>query len=161
MATDQVGESREVGTLLHGERQVLEMIATGAPLAAVLDELCRVIDQRSGLMSAVFLVDGDGTRLTQVAGPHLPGEWRRATSSLPLTATMTSCGAAVSRRAQVIVSDVISDPLFEPFREAARAAGIGAAWSTPFYAKEGRVLGTFAVISPAPGPPSELNLQLV
>ncbi len=49
MATEQVGEVQGA----------LEMIATGAPLAAVLDALCRVIDQRSGLMSAVFLVDAD------------------------------------------------------------------------------------------------------
>ena len=76
MASDQVGESPDVGTLIHGERQVLEMIAGGAPLPAALDTLCRVIDQQSGLMSAVFLVEGDGKRLTQVAGPHLPGDWR-------------------------------------------------------------------------------------
>ena len=110
MATEQVGESRDVGTLLQGERQVLEMIAAGAPLAAVLDALCCVIDQRSALMSAVFLVDGDGTRLTQAAGPHLPEEWRRATISLLLTPAMTSCGAAVTLGEQVIVPDVISDP---------------------------------------------------
>jgi two-component system NarL family sensor kinase len=161
MATSQAGGSPNVDTLAQGERRVLELIATGAPLAVTLDALCRVIDQRSGLMSAVFLVDGDGERLTQVAGPHLPDEWRRATSSLPLTPTMTACGAAVSRHEQVIVSDIISDPLFETFREAARAAAIGAAWSTPFYAEKGRVLGTFAVVSPAPGPPSQLHLELV
>src|ERR1700730_5392080 len=162
MGTDPVGESRDGGTLLQGERHVLEMIATGAPLAAVLDALCRVIDDRSGLMSAVFLVDADGTRLTRIAGPHLPDAWRRATSSFPLTPTTSgACGAAVSRREQVIVSDAIADPLFESFQEAARAAGIGAAWSTPFYANDRRVLGTFAVVSPAPGPPSEQALQLV
>ena len=162
MATDPVGESRDVGTLLHGERQVLEMIATGAPLTAVLDALCRLIDDRSGLMSAVFLVDGDGTRLTRIAGPHLPDAWRRATRSFPLIPTASgACGAAVSRREQVIVSNVIADPLFESFQEAARVAAIGAAWSTPFYAKDRRVLGTFAVVSPAVGPPSEPNLQLV
>jgi PAS domain S-box-containing protein len=162
MATDPVGESRDVGTLLHGERQVLEMIATGAPLAAVLDALCHVIDDRSGLMSAVFLVDADGARLTRIAGPHLPDAWRRATSAFPLTPTTSgACGAAVSRREQVIVSDVNTDPLFESFREPARAAAIGAAWSTPFYSKDRRVLGTFAVVSPALGPPSEMNLQLV
>jgi signal transduction histidine kinase len=161
MATDQVGESRDIGTLLHGEQQVLEMIAAGAPLAAVLDALCRVIDQQSGLMSAVFLVDSDGDRLTQAAGPHLPHEWRQATSSLRLTPTTTSCGAAVFRREQVIVADVSSDPLFDGFQELARATAIGGVWSTPFYAKDGRVLGTFAVLSPAPGVPREPNLLLV
>jgi len=127
----------------------------------VLDALCHVIDQQSGLMSAVFLVDGDGDRLTQAAGPHLPNEWREATSSLRLTPTTTSCGAAVFRREQVIVADVSSDPLFDGFQELARAAAIGGVWSTPFYAKDGRVLGTFAVLSPAPGVPREPNLLLV
>jgi two-component system cell cycle sensor histidine kinase/response regulator CckA len=116
MTTDQVGESRDVGALLRGERQVLETIATGAPLAAVLDALCSVIDQRSGLTSAVFLVDGDGTR----------------------TPAMTSCGAAVSRRKPIVVSDVSSDPLFEKVRELARAAAIGAVWSAPLYTRDDR-----------------------
>jgi hypothetical protein len=86
VTTNQLGNSVEVGTLLDGERQVLEMIATGAPLASVLDALCRFIDARSGLMSALFLLDADGTRLTQYAGPHLPEVWRQATKSVPLTA---------------------------------------------------------------------------
>jgi signal transduction histidine kinase len=159
MATDRVSESPDAGTLLHGERQVLEMIATGAPLAAVLDALCRVIDQRTGLMSAVFLLDASGKSLTQAAGPHLPDEWRQFTSSVPLT-TAGACGTAVSRREQVVIPDVSADPTFQPFREAARAAGIGAVWSTPFYSRD-RVLGTFAVYSPTPGAPSALNLQLV
>ncbi len=161
MAAVQGGDSRSVGILLRGEQAVLEMIATGAPLADVLDALCRVIDERTGLMSAVFLVDGKGTHLTQVAGPHLPGEWRRATRSVPVTPATTACGAAVCRREQVIVSDIGSDPLFEPLRDAARASGIRAAWSTPFYAKDRRVLGTYAVVSPAAGPPSDLHLQVV
>jgi signal transduction histidine kinase len=160
MATDEVGGSRDVDTL-DGERQVLEMIPTGASLAAVLDKLCLVIDQRSGLMSAVFLVDSDGSRLTLAAGPNLPDEWRRATRSLPLTPTTTACGAAVSRRAQVIVSDVSTDPLFEIFREVARTAAIGAVWSTPFYAEDRRVLGTFAMVSPVSGPPGKRHLRLV
>src|SRR5258708_14324317 len=72
MAADHIGGSRDIGTLVHGERQVLEMIATGAPLASVLDVLCRVIDERSELMSAVFLLDDRGKHLTYVVGPHLP-----------------------------------------------------------------------------------------
>jgi PAS domain S-box-containing protein len=161
MTTGAVGESRDGGTLLEGERLVLEMIATGAPLAEVLDMLCRIIDQRSGLMSAVFLVDGNGMRLTQAAGPNLPDMWREATTSVPLTAAAGACGTAVTRREQVIVADVLSDPTYEPFREAARAAGISAAWSTPFFAKDRRVLGTFAVHSFARGLPSAANLELV
>src|SRR5713101_1184028 len=114
MATDQVDESREAGSLLIRERQVLEMIATGADLTAVLDALCRIIDERSGLMSAVFLLDGDGARLTLAAGPHLPELWRRATSSVPLIPQKSgACGTAISRRELAVVPDVGADSTFE------------------------------------------------
>ena len=42
MATDQVGDSRDIGSLLQGELQVLETIATGAPVAAAPGALRRV-----------------------------------------------------------------------------------------------------------------------
>ncbi len=162
MAADHIGGSRDIGTLVHGERQVLEMIATGAPLASVLDVLCRVIDERSELMSAVFLLDDSGKHLTYVVGPHLPDVWRRVVSAAPLPVTAAgACGTAVTRRAQIVVPDLAVDPTYEPFREAARTVGIQAAWSTPFYATDHRVLGTFAVYSPALGPPNELDLELV
>ena len=118
MASDQIGESRDVGTLLHGERQVLEMIATGAPLSAVLDALCRDIDARSGLRSSIFLLDAAGEHLRLMAGPGLPAVWRQAVS-------------------------VLTDPLYRDFRAAAVAAGIRAVWSTPFLSKDRRALGTF------------------
>jgi hypothetical protein len=55
--------------------------------------------------------------------------------------TATSCGAAVSRREQVIVSDVSTDRLCEEFRALALVAAIGAVWSLPFYAKDRREEG--------------------
>jgi hypothetical protein len=42
-------DSPDSGGLLGGERKVLELIATGAPLATNLDTLCRAIDEQSGL----------------------------------------------------------------------------------------------------------------
>src|SRR5207253_8452807 len=106
MTLPHTAETSQSGTLLTGERHVLELIATGAPLGDVLDALCRVIDEQSGLMSAVFLLDRDGKQLTLAAGPHLPDAWRQAIRSFAATPTTTACGAAVSGRRQVIVPDV-------------------------------------------------------
>jgi hypothetical protein len=50
MATDQVGESRDVGTLLHEERQVLDVIAIGMPVAALFDARCWSSRQRSAVL---------------------------------------------------------------------------------------------------------------
>jgi two-component system NarL family sensor kinase len=159
MASDQIGESRDVGTLLHGERQVLEMIATGAPLSAVLDALCRDIDERSGLRSSIFLLDAAGEHLRLMAGPGLPAVWRQAVSVFPVTGT--ACGAAVTRGELIVSPDILTDPLYRDFRAAAVAADIRAVWSTPFLSKDRRALGTFAVYSQVAESPTEMNLRLV
>lgn len=155
MAIYQIDDSLHVG-----ERHVLEMIAAGAPVAVVLEALCSLIDEESGSVSAVLVLDDDGGRLTLAAGPHLPDGWRQLMSSVAVT-DAAACGTAVSRREQVIVPDISVDPSYEPYREAARANGLAAVWSTPFFASDRRVLGTFAVFSAAPGLPTAVNLQLV
>jgi PAS domain S-box-containing protein len=152
-------ESPDSGTLLRGERKVLELIATGAPLETILDALCRVIDEQSGLTSSIFLLDDTGKRLTLTAGPHVPDALRAAVASFPVT--VTACGAAVTRRQQIISPDIASDPLYAGFHDAAQTANIRAVWSTPFFSKHERPLGTFAVYSSVIGPPSTRNLDLV
>src|SRR5580704_15445321 len=101
MTAQPIAGSFESGSLLSGERHVLELIATGAQLGDTLDALCRVIDEQSGLMSSVFLLDRDGGQLSLAAGPHLPEAWRGATRSFHAAPTAGACGAAVNRRERV------------------------------------------------------------
>ena len=159
MAADPAGESRDDDSLLGGERQVLDMIAAGAPLAAVLEALCLAIDTRSGLLSSIFLLDAGGEHLRMIAGPNVPEVWRQAARIIPSTAT--ACGAAVTRRERIVSPDIVADPLYADFREAAQAAGLGAVWSTPLLSKDLRPLGTFAVYSRQAGSPTDANLRLV
>ena len=148
-------------SLLVGERDVLELIARGAGLSDVLGSLCTVIDEQSGLASSVFLLDRAGKHLSFAAGPRVPDAWRTATSSFAATPEATACGAAVHSRRQVIVPDVAVSPLFASRRDVAIASGIASLWSTPFFATDGRALGTFAVYSPEKREPDEAQLYLV
>jgi two-component system, cell cycle sensor histidine kinase and response regulator CckA len=162
MSTEAALDTRAGGgTLLGGEHRVLELIATGASLADTLDALCRVIDEQSGFMSAVFLLNHEGARLLQAAGPHLPAIWREATRSVPATPTSTACGLAIHQREQVIVPDVLASALFADLWDAARAAGLTSVWSTPFFSKESDPLGTFAMVDNKPIHPSEAQIGLV
>ena len=154
-------DTSQSGTLLRGERHVLELIATGAGLHDVLDALCRVIDEESGLMSSVYLLDHTRKQLTWAAGPDVPDAWREATRSFAATPTSGACGAAISGREQVIVANVPASPLFTPWRDAARVSHIAGAWSTPFFSKDGDVLGTFAVFNYEPRRPGDAQLRLV
>jgi GAF domain-containing protein len=161
MTLPPTAKTSQSGTLLAGERHVLELIATGAGPHDVLDALCQVIDEESGLMSSVFLLDRTGRQMTLAAGPHLPDAWRQTITSLTVTPTSTSCGAAVSSRVQVIVADVATSPLFAQWRDAARMSRIASVWSTPFFSKDDDVLGTFAVLSHEPRRPDQAQLRLV
>jgi PAS domain S-box-containing protein len=156
-----MADSIPSSTLLTGERRVLELIATCAPLEETLDALCHVIDEESGLRSSIYRLDHAGSVLTLAAAPDVPEVWRTITRSVRVTPTAGACGAALTARKQVIVPDVLASPLYEPWRDAARASGIAAAWSTPFFSKEGRALGTFVVFGRAIGTPSDEQLKLV
>jgi len=145
--------------MLDGERRVLELMATGAALPDVLDAICRWIDEQSGLRSSIFLVDATGDRLLLAAAPHLPDAFRARVASIPTAET--SCGAAVTRRQPIIVSDIATEPLFIGYQQEAKAAGLCAAWSTPFFSTTQKPLGTFAVYNDAVGLPREEHLGLV
>lgn len=158
MASDSSGD----GPLLLGERNVLELIATGASLPVALDALCRVIDEQSGLTSSVYLLDSDARQLRFTAGPRVPEVWRRLTASFPLSGTMTTCGSAATLRRPVQVENISSSPLFPPeWRAVATAVGIVGAWSTPFFSKDRRVLGTFALFDRVGGAPTAERVRLV
>lgn len=155
-------DAREEGTLLLGERNVLELVATGATQSAALGMLCRVIDEQSGLISSVYLLDLEGRQLSFAAGPKIPEPWRHLTASYAALPNVSPCGAAVNLRRSVVVEDIVSSQLLpSEWRATAAAVGFSSAWSTPFFSKDGRVLGTFAVFDTAVQTPTRERLHLV
>ena len=148
--------------LLSSEKHILEMIAGGAPLPAVLDELCKTIDGQSpGLISTVLLLDMDGQKLWPVAGPGVPQGWTRLVSPLAIGPNVGSCGTAAYRRDMIVVSDIASDPLWAEFRAAALGFGLKACWSKPIISTTGLVLGTFAMYYREIRSPGERDLLLI
>lgn len=153
---------RAAVTLLAGEKQVLEMIATGAPVHRVLDTLCRTIEEESdGMLCSVLLLDADGARLRHGAAPSLPEEYVRAIDGLPIGPSAGSCGTAAHRKATVIVSDIATDPLWTLYRELGVHHGFRACWSTPVLSTDGTLLGTFAMYYHTPREPNQRELRLI
>lgn len=164
MATQHERQPEPLGSeaLLRGERRVLELLATNHELSTVLDELCRLMDDHSGLITSIYILDRDTRHMSLAAGPHVPEQWRSATRTFPVTPITGACSVAVAERRAVVVEDVPSSDLYPPeWRELARAAGIASAWSTPFFASDGQVLGTFAILGAGRLPPSSELQQLV
>jgi formate hydrogenlyase transcriptional activator len=158
-----VGDRKRSESLLKAERRMLEMIANGVGLSAVLNELCAAIDaQASGAISFVCLMDPDGTRLQPGAAPHLPAEFAKAITPFTIGPNRGSCGTAAFTKQRVIISDVSSDPKWpEEIRNVALINGVRAAWSEPLISKDGEVLGTFCVSYAEPRSPNSRDLELI
>jgi len=148
--------------LRDGQAHLLEMIAMGAPLEAVLDRLVRLIEsQVAGIFGSILLLDEDRVHLRHGAAPNLPEAYARALDGVAIGPNVGSCGAAAYRREPVVVADIADDPLWRDFRDLAAAHGLRSCWSTPILSKNGEALGAFAMYSKAVREPSAAETRLV
>ncbi|MFH8336402.1 SpoIIE family protein phosphatase [Streptomyces sp. AM6-12] len=156
--TTQVKQARR---LAAEQRALLEQIARQAPLPEVLEGMCRVIeDLCPDVIVSVLLADEDGRRLHHGAAPSLPGFYNEAIDGIATGEGVGSCGTAAHRRRKVIVTDITTDPLWDDFRDLAVRAGLAACWSTPILARDGRLLGTFAMYHRDARAPQDTDLAL-
>jgi diguanylate cyclase (GGDEF)-like protein len=67
----------------------------------------------------------------------------------------------VFRRKAVIVSDVLTDPLWEDYRDLAITFDFRSCWSIPIFSHTGELFGTFALYSRVVRLPTTAELQLI
>lgn len=157
-----IHERKQTETLQAAEKRTLEMIAGGARLADILENLCNAVDaQASGAQSAVMLMDADGMHIRHAAGLGLPKGWIEAITPLRIGPREGSCGTAAFLKQRVIVSDIANDPLWTNYRELALNCGFRAAWSQPLLSKDQHVLGTFGMYYSEVHTPGETDLRLI
>jgi PAS domain S-box-containing protein len=150
--------------LLAGEKQLLEMVATGVPLKEILNALCLIIqEQRRGTLASVLMLNPDGVHLDSIAGPSLPNEWIEQMEKLPIGPCAGSCGTAAYRASRVIVADIATDPLWDvpEHRASALKHGLQASWSNPVLSSKGKVLGTFCMYYRERRIPNSDDLELL
>ena len=156
-----ITERKLADALRHGQAQVLEMIATSAPLEDVLERLVLLIEsQFKGIACSVLLLDETGTLLRHGAAPNLPEAYVKAVDGLRIGPNVGSCGTAAYRRETIIVADIMTDPLWDGGKDLAAAHGLRSCWSTPILSHQGAVLGTFAMYSNAVRHPTAAETNL-
>jgi PAS domain S-box-containing protein len=146
-----IEDLKQAEALLAGEKRLLEMIARGESLPAILDALCRTVEELAGgSLASILLLDSDSKRLRHCAAPSLPASYTAAVDGSLISPSAGSCGTAAYRGEKVFVSDIAADPLWADYSALALAHGLRACWSTPIMASDGTVLGTFAIYSHEP-----------
>ncbi len=144
---------------LTAYNQILELIAAGAKLQQILEEVVRLVEEQlSGSLCSVLILDKATGRLRSGAGQSLPAEYNRAVDGVPVGPKSGSCGTAAFRKATVTVTDIATDPLWENYRELALRHGLRSCVSVPILSSgnvpghdKGDVIGTFALYNRTPG----------
>ena len=158
----EVSEHRRTEALLDGQRRVLEMMATGAPLSETLRALVLLIEAHvPGMLGSILLLDEKGVHLRHGAAPSLPPDYVKAIDGGAIGPYAGSCGTAAYCKEPVIVEDIASDPHWEQYRALALPHGLRACWSTPIFDARRHVLGTFAMYYRQPALPQPEHLRLI
>ena len=145
-----------------GQQEVLEMIATGVALDAVLTRLVLLVERHSnGMLCSVLLLDEDGVHLRQGAAPSLPASFNQAIEGAAIGPRAGSCGTAMHLGRTVISTDVMVDPIWEDYRDLAVTHGFRCCWSAPIFSGQKRVLGSFAMYYSEPRAPRSEELRMV
>jgi diguanylate cyclase (GGDEF)-like protein len=148
--------------MLREQGRVLEMIATGTPLEQVFESLMVLMEsQLERMMASILLLEDDGLHLRHAAAPSLPQAYTQVIDGLCIGPQAGSCGTAIHRREQVIVSDILQDPLWDDYRELATPHGLRSCWSTPIITHQGKLLGTLALYSQEVRTPTLTEAQLI
>ena len=141
--------------------RVLEEIATGSSMKQVLTELTQAMEeQKPGARASILLLDEDG-KLRIGAAQSLPPRYEELFDGMIADEEAGPCGIAASTGESVIVTDTRTHPIFEHRQELAAELDIGSVWSYPIEARDGRVLGSVAVIYKTSNTPNESDLDFL
>ena len=78
-----------------------------------------------------------------------------------VTDDRSACGRAAQHHAQVVITDVTTDPGFAPHRDIALASGFRAVQSTPLVDRAGHLVGMLSTHYPRPTTPPRRDLQIM
>src|SRR5260370_38743452 len=113
------------------------MIAGGAALTDILENLCDTIDaQASNIISTAMLMDQDGKRLWPMAGRRVPKGGIEGITPVMIGPRGGSCGTPPFRRERVITSGTAPDPFWIGFRDIPNARGLGPSRFRPLLCKD-------------------------
>src|SRR5215470_9781108 len=138
-----------------------KLIFAGSPLSEVLANIAQLVEaQGEGLSCTIWLADEDGKELYCGAARRIPG-FIAQVGRMTVGPLGGSCGTAIYRRKPVYVTDVLTDPAWDLYRDRMSPFGIRSVWSRPLFTSEGKALGTFSINYRESRSPDANELQLI
>jgi PAS domain S-box-containing protein len=159
-----IDDRKRAETNLAREKHLLEMIASGSPVRDVLGALCKMVEEAGpGCYCDVHPIDWSGPSIEYSVAPSLPASYTDPIAGLSLSGDALPCAIAAHQKVQVVAEDMDTDPRWHDSfaRVHVLEHGLRSVWSTPIYAKDGRVLGTLCLYQSQPASPSPQHQSLI
>jgi PAS domain S-box-containing protein len=148
---------------LAAQKQALELAVSGAAIGVVLSPVAE--ETRSQVAGdarvALYIVDPDALRLRFGAAAGMSSHYTSAVDGFEIRPTNPACGRVAFTGERVIVEDVMTDPLWEPYRALAQQHNIRACWSFPIRSVADKILGTIAIYYDSPHQPRQEDIDAV
>jgi GAF domain-containing protein len=148
---------------LAAQKQALELAVSGAAIGVILSPVAE--ETRSQVAGdarvALYIVDPDARRLRFGAAAGMSSHYTSAVDGFEIRPTNPACGRVAFTGERVIVEDVMTDPLWEPYRPLAQQHNIRACWSFPIRSVADKILGTIAIYYDSPHQPRQEDIESV
>ncbi|EEH8378439.1 oxygen-sensing cyclic-di-GMP phosphodiesterase [Salmonella enterica subsp. enterica serovar Montevideo] len=139
-SVDVITEERQIRDL---ERAVLTALTSSLSFSELGDYFCRRIESiASGVLVSVFRVAERRLRLW--AAPSFHASYGLDWEGIEIGEGVAGCGTAAHRGEPVMIYDIETDPLWEPYKHKILPHGYKACWTYPVKRRDGSVAGTFA-----------------
>lgn len=160
---------KETNIRIHLEALLRDSLITEGEFQTIvtkmnLGKLCLGLEEliTDGYVTILFY-DQQENKIYHGAGPSFQVEFfdffHDINESNLFSENCGSCGAAVHRKT-VVVADIITSPLWVPFREYMAKWGFRTCWSIPFF-RDGDVIGSFAIYHRSARKVSKQEVELV
>ncbi len=160
-AIRDISERKWMQEMDQARVEILEHMAQGEALPALLDRIVRILERSMpGAIAAVLLANDSTRQLRFHAAPSLSPALRERFEEYALGSEQCSCTAALATGKRVTVDNVLTHPSWAGILDVALQLHIGACWAEPILASSGVARGAFVVFRPETRPPSAQEMQL-
>jgi GAF domain-containing protein len=148
---------------LAAQKQALELAVSGATIGVVLSPVAEETRKQvtGDARVALYIVDPDGARLRFGAAAGMSQHYTSAVDGFEIRPTNPACGKVAFTGERILVEDVTTDPLWEPYRSLAQQHSIRACWSFPIRSVADKILGTIAIYYDSPRKPGHEDIDAV
>ena len=160
-ATD-ITQQKQSERILNHQKDIMELIAKGESLPAVLERICAKLHQfMPEALPAIHLFDEAGKQLNFACGPRIPMNFVAAIQRVGAGKSSASMGTAALIKDMVVVDDIHKDSSWKELEEEAASIGIHASWSIPVLGQHDELLAILTLFHKIPHKPSHSETMLV